>query len=162
MAKGLRSTVAAIGLIAAFSLSGCAALVPGLASNQSDFNPIEVEVELQPGQTQSAVVSLTDSDRARASMALKPEVVKSGSYIVVTGYDYFDTLTALNLDGGERVYFATKGQKPFAGSQGGMTVAATEESLKITGFGAGSEIDPAVKADAEKLYADYSEALGTE
>jgi len=113
--------------------------------------------EAVPVKAKGTPVSPQDLELASASFAPKKAV--SGSYIVVTGYQYFDTLTAFKLDSGETVYFATSGGAPFGSLKSGMSIAADQQSRDITGFGELVPTTGPAGLDAAKMLQEHKAEL---
>lgn len=102
-------------------------------------------------------VSATDLELASSSIA--PHTAVEGRYIIVQGYEYFDTLTALKLDSGDTVYFATSGGAPFGSTSSGLSIAANQETRVLTGFGELVPADGPAGLDAVKFFNEHGSSL---
>jgi len=168
----LKAVSVTLALGSMLALTGCSQFADGVregyekarASTSSTPTPSMPSSSEAPQEesaapkTQGTPVSQGDLDLASASFAPKKAV--SGSYIVVNGYKYFDTLTVFKLESGETVYFASSGGAPFGSLQSGMSIAADQSSRDITGFGESVPATGPAGMDAAKMLQDHKGNLG--
>jgi len=100
-------------------------------------------------------LTATEIETASASMDT-PVTVVGGRYIPAEGYEFFNTLTVLDLSSGEKAYFATM-DGPFPV---GFSIAADQTSRDLTGFGESVPISGPAGLDAAKMLADHKAELG--
>lgn len=150
------------------SLAGCSIPTPDRGSNQTPTSSSEGSsspIPESPAEKQiveeanSMAIPVSSEDLALASSSTAPLMAVSGRYVVVEGYDYFDTLTVLEFDSGEKAYFATSGGKPFGNIDAGMAIAADQPSRDLTGFGETVPADGPAGLDAAKMMSEHKADL---
>lgn len=167
MSKFLKITALGLGATLLLGLSGCSMdlterrPVPApIATSDSEPSDSVDSTDEEIDDATATSIPVTAEDLALASSSTVPLTAVSGRYIVVEGYDYFDTLTVLEFDSGEKAYFATSGGAPFGNVNAGMAIAADQASRDLTGFGDGVPADGPAGLDAAKMLSDHKSELG--
>lgn len=168
MKRTTASVTTGFGLVVLLGLAGCSMSMPerrvGPSSSAETEAVVptteETVVDIMPEEEAHLGIPVEAKDLELASSSFSPKVAVSGSYIVVTGYKYFDTLTVFVLDTGEKVYFATDGGAPFGSLNSGLSIAADQASRELTGFGEGVPANGPAGLDAAQMLADHKADLG--
>lgn len=162
--------IAALSLSATLllSLSGCSIpttdregdQVPAVSNEESSSPAAESPAEKEiVEEANSIAIPVSAEDLSLASSSTAPLTAVSGRYVVVEGYDFFDTLTVLEFDSGEKAYFATSGGKPFGNIDAGMAIAADQASRDLTGFGESVPADGPAGLDAMRMLSEHRSDL---